>query len=172
MADKTITDRKEAVMPGGLSSVHTAHEDTDGETADDVYSSYDETSDGITFDELAGTVHSTVKVGFTLNVLTALLCALFINQPRVQISINGHLFTGHSIEGETGGDFSDSFSTFSDDEHLNDDEYQEHDDTDYIITADNEVPESVNQLTGIAIKENEPSSRDVEGQSEQRRDEQ
>ena len=75
-------------MTGSLSSVHSSHEDADGKTADYVDGSDDESSDSVSFDELASTVHSPVEVRLSLNVLTTLLCALLIDESRVQICVD------------------------------------------------------------------------------------
>ena len=75
-------------MTGSLSSVHASHEDADRKSADYVDGSDDETCNSVSFDELASTVHSTVEVSLSLNVLTTLLCALFIDESRVKVSVD------------------------------------------------------------------------------------
>ena len=63
------------------------------------------------------------------------------------------MFAGHSIECESGCDFSDTFSTFGDYEHLYDYEDEEHDDADDVISSDDEVPESVDEFACIPVKQ-------------------
>ena len=58
-------------------------------------------SNGVTPDELAGTVHGPVKIGLLLNRLAPSSGLLLIDQAGVEISINRHLFAGHGIEGKT-----------------------------------------------------------------------
>ena len=63
-----------------------------------------------------------------------------------------NLFTGHRIQGESGGNFCNPLRTFGDDEELNDGDDQEDDRTDDEVTGHHELSEGFDDFTGIGIQ--------------------
>src|SRR5262249_52644492 len=103
---------------------------------------------GITPDELAGTVHGSVKIGLLLNCLTPPPGLLLIEQAGVEIGINGHLFARHGIESKTCRDFRNTPGALRDDHKVDDDEDTKHDDPNHEIAADNKVPKGFDNCSG------------------------
>ena len=53
-----------------------------------------------------------LKISFRGDISTAAFRFFLIDKARIQIGINGHLFTGHSIQSKTGTHFRNTASTF------------------------------------------------------------
>ncbi|MMZ58199.1 hypothetical protein D1872_201680 [compost metagenome] len=102
----------------------------DNETADQVNKQNDNAGDSIPFDEFTRPVHRSIEIGFPLNFTAAFLCLLLVNQSRIQVSVNTHLLTWHSIECKASGNLSDTFRAFSDDDKLHNHQNQKDNKTD------------------------------------------
>src|SRR5260370_402298 len=80
------------------------------------------------------------------------------------------VFAGHRVEGEPGGDFRNAPRAVGDDDELDHDQDREDDDADRIIAADDDVPERLDDLSGVAVEQNRTGARDVQREPEQRDD--
>jgi hypothetical protein len=63
---------------------------------------------------------------------------LLVDEPGVQVGLDGHLLAGHGVQGETGGHFGDARGTCDDDGLVQDEEDEEDDCADGEIAADHE----------------------------------
>jgi len=104
---------------------------------------------------------------------------VFVDDAGVQISVNCHLLTWHTVECKSRRDFTDSRRTFGDHHKLNhhDDDKDDQPSNDVAI-AGNKVGKGCNDATGGLVTliscacQNQPRGRDIEHQSGQRRSEQ
>ena len=172
LRDQAVADAQEAVGVGGVGDREMALGDADGEAADEVDGGDDDGGDGVTPDELRGTVHGPVEVGLVGDLLTAAFGLLLVDEPGVQVGVDGHLLAGHGVEGEAGRHLGHAAGPVGDDDELDDDEDQEDDEADDELAADHEVAEAVDDRAGVAVQEDEPGGADVEGQAEQGGDQQ
>ena len=89
----------------------------------------------------------------------------------VQIGIDRHLLTGHRVEGKACRNLRHALRALRDNDEVDNDENDEHDEPDHGIAADNKVAKRSNDLTGIAVEEDQSRRRYVQCQSEQCRNE-
>jgi hypothetical protein len=108
----------------------------------------------------------------TMHVFAALPRFGFGNQSGIEIAVDGELFTGHRVERKARGDFGDAPRAVGDHDELDDDENQEDHEADGIVAADDDLPEEIDDVPGVAVQENLPRSRDVEREPEQSDDQQ
>src|SRR5262249_34754528 len=144
---------------------------------DDIHKGDENAGNGVTPDELAGTVHGPVKIGLLLNRLAPSPGLLLIDQAGVEISINGHLLAGHGIEGKTRCHFGNTPRTLRHDDKVDHDENAKYDDSNPEIAADDKVPKGFDDRSGgvwtlIAMQQDQAHRRDVEGQPEQGQEQQ
>ena len=102
-----------------------------------------------------------------LNLFTADFSLRITYSPLIEVSINGHLLTGHCVQGETRRYFSHTFRTFGDNDKVYRYQNDKHDKTDNRITADNEVTKSGNYLSGIPVQQYQTGRGYVKRQPEQ-----
>ena len=141
---------------------------TDSETTQDIDGSYDQTGDGITTDKLGGTVHSPVEISLLTDLLTPQAGFLFVDYTIVEIGVDRHLFTWHSVEGESGCDFRHPSGTLGDNDEVDKNQDQENDETNDVVALDHETTEGGNHLSGVAITQNQSGRGNIKGQSKKR----
>ena len=78
---------------------------TDDQTTDQVDQQNQQAGHGVTAHEFGGTVHRTEEVRFLGQLSTALFGGLLVNDAGVQVGVDGHLFTRHGVQSETGVHF-------------------------------------------------------------------
>ena len=101
------------------------------------------------------------------DLLAARACLFFVNQPGVQVGVDRHLLAGHGVQGESGGDFSGSHCAVADHDILDRNQGEEQHEADYVIPADNELAECLNDASCrrsafAAVQQNSPAARQVE----------
>ena len=69
--------------------------------------------------------------------------SLLVDQPRVQVGVDGHLLAGHRVQGEARRHLGDASRALGDDHELDDDEDHEHHEADHEVAADHELAEGV-----------------------------
>ena len=114
-----------------------------------------------------GTIHGTEKClplpGFcSLLFFASAIC----NGSGVQIRINSHLLTGHCIQGKSCGYFRHSLGTFIDYHEL--DQYQNNkdDNADDQVSAAYKFTESLHDITGITVPQDQSGGGGVQCYSE------
>ena len=143
-------------------------QNADRETANDVDERDDDARNGISADELRSSVHRAVEVGFLLDLHATGRRGDFVDDAGVQLGIDGHLFTGQSIEGEPRTDFGDTAGTLRDDDEVDDDQDQENDCADDVVALNDEVTERLDHLAGVAVHQHLPRRADIQRQTEKR----
>ena len=148
-------------------------EHTDGDPADDVNGKNEQAGNGIAFNELGRTVHGTIEIRLLGNLGPAMLGFVLIDQAGVEIRINGHLFAGHGIQGETGTYFGDPAGTLGDHQEVDDHKNRKDHQTHGVVATDEYRTKGFDHLTGsvaalVAVQQNDPGGRHVQGQAQQR----
>ena len=174
LRDQAVSDRQGSEDASGLCKGHIVLQDTDGESADDVDHRDDDTCDRIATNKLARSVHRTVEIGLFCQFLPSSTRLLTGEISSIQVGVDGHLSTGHSIQGESSRYLGNSRCSlgYHDelDHHQNheDDEAHHHTGSGYELTEEqNDIPGSPGTLFPGAA-EHQSSGGDVEGQSIQR----
>ena len=70
---------------------------TDNKTAADVNQHDYNSGDSVALNELGSTVHSSEEVSLALNLLAAKFSLFVVNRALVQIGVDSHLLTRHSV---------------------------------------------------------------------------
>ena len=162
ICDQAITDGQQCVALAGFADRHPVTEGSDGETADDVDEQNENARDGVAAGELARTVHGAVEVGFRSDVGATRACLVLRDQTGVEIGVDGHLFTGHGVQGESGADFRDTAGALGDHHEVDDGQDDEHHDTDGEVAADDEFTERLDDAasrSGAAVSIQQHDSR-------------
>ena len=146
--------------------------DADGESAQNIDQRDQDGRDGVAANELARPVHRSIKIRFLFHLAAARAGLFFIDHPGIQFGINRHLFAGHRVQGEPGRDLRDTPGTLGDDNEIDQDENEEDDEADDVIAADDEIPECLDDMTGITVEQNQAGRRNIQGQSKQRDEQQ
>ena len=175
LTDQAVADGELGEDVEAGAEVPLVFEDADGETAEDVDDGDDDAGDGVAADELGGTVHGSVEVGFGSDGLTAAAGFVFVDEAGVEVGVDGHLLAGHAVQGEAGGDFADAGGAFGDDDELDDDEDEEDDEADGEGVGGDEVAKGFDDATGgggaaravFAGSEDETGGGAVEDEAEQ-----
>jgi len=176
--DQAVPDGQDGIGVQRVRSRHPVHQDTDQDAADHVYDHDHDGGHRVALDELAGAVHSSVEVGFPLDVLALLLGGFGVEKPRVQVGIDGHLLTGHGVQGEAGCHLGDTLGTVRDHHDLDDDQDDEHDEADDQVAAHGHLAEHRDQVAGpdgdlagrvhlVPVQQDHSRGRDVQRQSEE-----
>ena len=144
----------------------------DGHAAEHVDEKNQDAGDGVAANELAGTVHGTVEVGFSPDVFPTLTGLVLRQQSGVEVGVDGHLLAGQGVQGEARGHFRDATGTLGDDHEVDDDEDGEDDDADRVVAADHEFAEGLDDLACraravVAFHQHHARGGDVQAQSQQ-----
>ncbi len=148
----------------------------DHDAADEIERDDDECGNRIALDEFSGAVHRSVKIRFALHQFAFGTRAFGIEDAGVNVGVDRHLFSRHSVQRKAGGDFSHPLRTRGDDDELNCDQNCEYDQADDEISPHDEFSEGRDDRTGssglVALREDEPRCRNIERKAKQRCDEQ
>ena len=101
----------------------------------------DDARDGVAADELAGTVHRAEEVGLAIDLVAAAVRLVLVDQPGVQVGVDGHLPAGQAVEHEPGGDLADPRGPPGDHHELDHDQDREQDHPDEHLVAGHELAE-------------------------------
>jgi hypothetical protein len=143
-----------------------------GQSAQDVDQGDEDAGDGITPDELAGTVHRAVEVGFSRDLFASGPGLIFGNEPGVEVGVDAHLLTGHRVQCESRGDLGHPTSALGDNNELDNDDDQEDDHPEDVVAFDDKVAKGVDHITGIRFSQDQSGGGDVEREPEEREDQQ
>ncbi|MNM74661.1 hypothetical protein D3C81_864250 [compost metagenome] len=177
MRHQTVTNGQQGVHLAGVGKAHVVLEDTNGHAADQVDEQNQQTGDGVTAHELAGTVHGTVELSFLGHFRTTGLGLVLVDQAGVEVGVDGHLFAGHCIEGETRAHLRNPPGTLGHHDEVDDHQNRENHYTHYVVTADHHLTEGLDHLTGsgvavLTVEHHHPRGSDVQRQPQQRRHQQ
>jgi hypothetical protein len=175
LADQSVADGQLGEDFRGGGEVHALLEYADDKSAQDIDNRDDDAGDGITADEFAGTVHSSVKVGLLGDFLAAALGFLLVDDAGIEVGVDGHLPARHAVEGKSGGDFTDAGGTLRDDDELDDDDDDENDDADHNLITSNELTKTLDyascreQAIFSAVSQNQARRSHVEHEASEGR---
>ena len=148
LRNQTITDGERGERLGCIADRHALLRDADDDAADDVDGENEQAGDGITANELGGTVHGAVKARVALHTEATLAGFLLGDVAGAEIGVDGHLLTRHRVQSETSGDFRNALGTFGDDDEVHDDEDEKDDRADDEVAADGKIAEGRNDSSG------------------------
>ncbi len=151
LGDQTVTDGKLDEDVGSLADRHVMAQITDDDPAEDVDGGDDQAGDRIAADELRGTVHGTEERALLLQLATAMLRFLLVDQAGRKVGVDRHLLAGDGIEGEARADFGDTRRTLGDDDEVHRDQNEEDDQTDDEIAGHDETGEAGDDAAGSAV---------------------
>ena len=123
-------------------------EDTDNTSSHQVDGRGNERHYTVTLYDFGSTVHGTVEVGLSLNLLSSLSGLLLRNHSGRKIRVNGHLLTGHSIQLKTGCHFGYTLRTLGNNNKLHQYDNQVDNQTYHHVTLYNEVTEGLDDCSG------------------------
>ena len=172
LGHQSVADGEDTIGAHDLPNVAAAVDESDGDAAHQVDNRDDDGHSGVALDDFGGAVHSAVKIGLLLNLLPAHPCLLLVNKAGGQIGVNGHLLTGHGVQGKPSGHLGHAFSALGDDDKLHQHDDEEDDEAYHKIAARNQLAKVLNHHTGITGGENHSGTGHVHAQAEQSGNEQ
>jgi hypothetical protein len=174
---ETVADGELDEYVGRFADRHAVAEVADDDAAEDVDAGDQQAGDGVTANELGGTVHRAEEGAFLLQLLAAPLRFLLVDDAGRQIGVDRHLLAGDGVKGEARADFRDTRRTLGDDDEVDGDEDQEDDQTDHEVARHDEACKACDDAAGsivalMAVREDDARRRDVERQPRHRGDQQ
>lgn len=168
-----VADRQQRVGGRGIHEAHAVLEHAHGHAADQVDEQDHDRGDGVAADELVGTVHRAVEVGFFADFFAAGLGFLTRQQTGVEVGVDGHLLAGHGVQDEARGHFRHAPGTLGDDHEVDDGQDREHHDAHGVVAADHELAEGLDHLAGggvavLAVDQDHAAGGDVQCQAQHR----
>jgi hypothetical protein len=169
LGNQPIAHRQHGVGIRGVAEGHAVLRDADQQPADHIHHDDDETSDAVALDELHRAVHRAIELAFALELPATDLCGRLIQLLGADIGIDRHLLAGNRVEGEARRDLGDALTAFGDHDELHDGNDQEDHQPDDEIAADDHIPEGVDDVSGVARRQNESRDADRQRQAKHRR---
>ena len=151
LGDQTVTNGQQYVLAERVAGIEIVFKNTDTDTADHVDDQHHDPGDGVTANKLRRAVHRTVEVCFFRYFLSAVSGLLLVNQTRVQIGVDSHLFARQRIQGKARGNLGNTFRPFGDHHEVDDHQDDKHHETDDEIAADDHLTKGFNDLTRRAF---------------------
>ena len=170
---QAVTDGQQRVGGRGIDKGHVVLEHAHRHAADEVDEQDQDGGDGVAADELVGTVHCAVEVGFLADLFAAGLGFFTRQQTGVEVGVDGHLLAGHRVQDEAGGHFRHAPGTLGDDHEVDDGQDREYHDAHGVIAADHELAEGLDHLAGcgvavLAVDQDHAAGGDVQRQPQHR----
>ena len=164
-----VADSQTGISFAGIGKTHIVLHHTDNDTGNNIDECDNQTGNRVTADEFGRTVHGSVKRAFFGEFFAAGARLIFGNQPRRQIGVDGHLLTGHGVQGKAGGDFGDTAGTFGNNHKVDDNQNGKNNNADNKVVAHDETAESGNNLAGgirplVAFGKNQTGGSQVQRQ--------
>ncbi len=156
LADETVADRQQAVCVARNAERVVVLDDADGEASEKVHRGDDDGGDGVAADELRGTVHRPVEVGFVGDLAPAGPGLVRGDELAGELAVDGHLLSGQCIEGEAGCNLGHTPGAVGDHDELDHDQDHEHYEADEDRPADHEVTEALDDHARVGVEQHEP----------------
>ena len=177
MRHQTITNGQQCVGAGGITKTHIVLQDTNNDPTDDVDECNQQARYRVSAHKLGCAVHCPEKGRFILKTLTTGFCLFLVNQTRIEIGINRHLFARHGIKCETRRNFCDTTGTLGDDDEVHNHQNRKHDNADNEIAPHGKLPKGLDDMpcrtrSGVTIGEDQPGGCHVQSQPQHGRDQQ
>ncbi len=135
----------------GFATGHTVLGYANKRTTKDVDHGDNHAGDTVTFNELHSAVHGAVHLAFLAYVATSDLRFFHVNDACTHVGVNRHLLTRHSVEGEAGANFSNTFSTFCNNKELYDGDDKEDNRTNNKVTTKGELTENIDDFASVCL---------------------
>jgi hypothetical protein len=152
---------------GRLAERHALLGDADDDAAEQVDHRDEDGGHGVALDELRGAVHRAVEVRLAGDLGTALARLLVGDLAGVEIGVDRHLLARHGVEREAGAHLGDAAGAVRHHDELDDDEHEEDHEADDHVAADDELAERLDNVTGVALEQDEARHGDVDRQAEE-----
>ena len=165
LLNQAVAYGQKRIGPNRLAEAQIPNGHSDDQPPNDVDQGDDHPGDGIALDELHGPVHGAVELAFPMQGHPALEGLLHVDDPGAQIRVDGHLFAGHGIQGETGRHLRDPLRTLGDDDEVDQGHDDEQDSSHHIVALDHEGAEGPNHLTGVGAGQNQSGGGYIERQA-------
>ncbi len=122
-------------------------------------------------------VHRAVELGFGRQLLAPPLGFGLVDQPGVQVRIDGHLLARQRVQREARRHFGNAHRAVVDHHVLDGDQHQENHGADDVIAAHHETAECPDHLArrrraGVAVQQDQPRGGDIQRQPEKRQQQQ
>ena len=170
---QAVADGQQGVGGRGLGRRHAVLGHAHGEPADQVDEQDQDAGDGVAADELVGTVHRTVEVGFLADFLAARLGFLAGQDAGVEIGVDGHLLARHRVQDEARRHLGNTARALGDHHEVDDGQDGEHHDADRVVAAHHELAEGRDDLAGgvmavLAVEQDHAGGGHVQRQAQHR----
>ena len=147
-------------------------EDADQKSGEDIDGGDQNGGQRVALAEARRAVHRAVEFRFLGDHFAARAGLLLVDQPGVQVRVDGHLLAGHGVQGEARGDFRGAHRAVVDHQILNRDQRDEDDEADHVIAAHDELPERCDHAAGrgrafVSVQQNPAAAGDVQRNAEQ-----
>ena len=147
-------------------------EDSDKEAGKDVDAGDEDGGDGVALVKAGGAVHGAVEFRFAGSLFAAGASLMFVDESGIEVGVDRHLLAGESVKSKAGGDFGGAHSAVTDDDVLDGDKGDEENESDNVVAANDELPESLDDASGgpgafVAVEKNAAAGGQVERQAEQ-----
>ena len=177
MRYQAVADRKfhEHVSSGRDGHVVPHHANDDA--AKHVDDRDDNPGNRVAADEFRGTVHCAEKRAFFFQLTAARLGLGFVDDPRGEIGVDGHLLAGDGVQRESGANLGDPGCALRNHQKIHGDQDRKHDNADEEIAAHDEVREARDHVAGRrdafgAARKDQARGGDVQREAKQRRNKQ
>ncbi|CAM5192314.1 hypothetical protein CDEF62S_05134 [Castellaniella defragrans] len=149
----------------------------DDQPAQDIDHHDEQARHRVAADELACAIHGAVELGLLPHFGPALARILLADQARIQIGVDRHLLARHRIQRETGAHFGDPARALGDHDEIDDHQDDEHYNPDRKISADQKVPEGLDDVSGrrrppVPVEQHHSGRGHVQRQAKQRGEQQ
>ena len=170
---QAVAHREHGVGARGLAQLDALLQGADQQAGDDVDGRDQNRGQRVALVEARRAVHGAVELGLAGDGLAAAPRLGLVDQPRVHVGVDGHLFAGQSIEREARRDLGGAHGAVRDHQELNRDQSQKQHEADHIVAAHHELPEGLDHLARrgrslLAVQQNAPAGGDVEREAEER----
>ena len=139
----------------------------DRKAANNVDEQNQNSGDSVTANKFGSAIHRAIKVRLTRNFRAAAACFGFVDQPRVEVSVNCHLFAWHRIEREARRNFSDAPGTLGNHNEIDHYQNRKHHQAYREIPAHKKVAKCFDHLAcsirpGVALQQHDPRRSHIE----------
>ncbi len=173
LCHQPVPDGQQRVVLGRRRHIQIMLQDSDDEPTNDIDEQNHDPCHGISAHKLAGPIHGPIKIRFLGNIEATLTGFFLTDQTGIEIGIDGHLFTGHGIQGKTGAHLSNSARSFGDHDKVDDHQDQENHDPHCKIPPHQKVSKGLDDLPrrirpGMPFQQYDPGGGHIQGQTQQR----
>ncbi len=168
LAHQSVADSQQGEGPQRLVGRNSELQHPNDKAVGDIDDDDDDSGDGVALHKLAGALHGAVEVRLRLNLLAPALRLFVIDDARVEVGIDGDLFSRHSVEGEPRRNLGDASRAVGDHYELDNHQDQENHHAHDVVPADHEIAEGSDDLARLRVEQNETRRKNVESQPEER----